>query len=106
MGEHRARVEIGTGELGVVLDRLRIRPVQLRALTRKKVFVDRRPGQRVSEPVPATGPVDHQQLLLHGFAKGTVQLRLGQSGDDREQAIRNPAGRGRDDPQYVLGVRR
>ena len=55
MREHRARVEIGAGQLGVVLDRLRVGPVKLRALAREQILVDRRPGQRMTEAVSASG---------------------------------------------------
>ena len=94
MREHRARIQIRAGKIGPVLDRLRVRLVKLGPLTREQIVVDRRPGQRMTEAVSATGSIDYEQLLPDCLPQRTVQLGVGQPGDDREQTIRDPACRG------------
>lgn len=106
VSEHGAGVQIRAGQLGVVLEGLGIDFVQLRALTRKQVIMDRRPGQCVSEAEPASRRVDDQQLLLYRLAQRRMELGLGQPSHERQQAVWRPAGGGRYDAEHVLGARR
>ena len=77
VGEHRAGVEVVAVEVVALLDRLRIRAVQLRAFAGEEVLVERGASERVAEVIATPGPLDHQQLLLDRLAQGVVQLRLG-----------------------------
>ncbi len=106
VSEHGAGVQIRAGQLGVVLEGLGIGLVQLSALAGKQIIVDRGPPQGVTEAVPASRRIDDQQLLLDRLAQGQMQLGLGQSSHERQQAVRRPARGGRHDAERVLGARR
>src|SRR5690348_12841687 len=67
VSEHRAGIEVGARQLGLVLDRLGIGLVKLGPLSWKEILVDRGPAQLVTEAESAAGRIDHQQLLLHGL---------------------------------------
>ena len=60
----------------------------------------------MTEAVPASRRIDDQQLLLDRLAQGQMQLGLGQSSHERQQAVRRPAGGGRHYAERVLGARR
>ena len=103
VGEHRDPVEAGCDKLAATLHRLGVRTMELGALARQQVLVDRRPGKRVPEAVTPAGGVDHEQLMHDRFAQRAVELGVGEPGDQPEQLIGHPPTAARGDAQHVLG---
>ena len=69
MSEHRGHVEVRTGQLGAVLEGLRVRVVEPRALTGQEIVMDRRAGEGMTKSITATGGIDDQQLMLDRLAQ-------------------------------------
>ena len=90
-GDDRARPR----EAGIGLDRARERHVELAALARQQVAVDRLAQECVAELVGAVVAGLDEHVVTDGLAQAVEQVRLGQVGDGHEQAVlRAPACRG------------
>ncbi len=105
VGEHRDPIESRGDELGPALHRLGVGAMELRALTRQEILVDRRARQRMTEAVAAPRRVDHEQLVLDRLAQRCVKVGVGELGDEAEQLIGHPATSARGGTQYMLGGR-